>query len=227
MKWKNLSFLTCGFVLSTTISFIFTSVVNANSSTNLNPSLVPESGKTAQDFVPSGWKLQDKVDGDINNDRQLDTVLTLIQAGTQNDERVRGLVVLVKQSNGQLRRLAVANKLLLCSSCGGLLAGSDGVGSNIEIKKGVITISQLSGSRLARETKHRFWIDKSSGRLVLIGKDILDFDRGNGDSTLVSSNYLTGQQIVEKSQRQKVVSTKKSTIPKTKQFIETVNIETN
>ncbi len=86
MKWKNLSFLTYGFVLSTTMSFIFTSIANANSSTNLNLSSLPESGQTAQDFVPAGWKLQDKVDGDINNDRQLDTVLTLIQVGTENDE---------------------------------------------------------------------------------------------------------------------------------------------
>lgn len=225
MKLEKLRFLTCGIVVSTTVSFLMTSGANAIEAQHLNPSLVPNEGKTTQDFVPSGWKIQDKVEGDINNDRQLDTVLTLIEAGTQSNELKRVLIVLTKQSNGKLRRLAVANKLLLCSSCGGVLGGSQGGSTNIEIKKAVITVSQLSGSRFARETKHRFWIDKSSNKLVLIGKDILDFDRGNGDSTLVSQNYLTGQQIVEKSQRQKVVSSKKSTIAKTKQFIETVNIE--
>jgi hypothetical protein len=152
--------------------------------------------------------------------------LTLIEIDTQSDDRARALVVLVKQPNGKLRRLGVADKLLLCSSCGGLLASPDGAGTNIEIKKGVITVSQLSGSREARDIKHRFWIDKSSKRLVLIGKDVLNFDRVTGDSTLVSNNYLTGQQIVEKSQKQKIIQRKKSTIAKTKVFIETVDIET-
>jgi hypothetical protein len=87
----------------------------------LNPSLVPTQGKTVQDFVPKGWKIRDKVEGDINNDRLADTVLTLIEAGTQSD-RARAIVVLVKQGNGKLQRLAVANKLLLCSSCAGVLS---------------------------------------------------------------------------------------------------------
>ncbi len=115
--------------------------------------------------------------------------------------------------------------MLLCSSCAGVLSSPDGANSTIKIKSGVVIVSQLSGSREDREATHRFWIDKSSKRLILIGKDILDYDRANGDSTLTSINYLTGQQIVEKSQSQKVVSIKKSTIAKSKQFIETVNIE--
>jgi hypothetical protein len=224
MNWKNVGLLTSGIVISATISSMFAGIGNAQSVRSLNPNLVPTQGKTVQDFVPKGWKIQDKVEGDINSDRLADTVLTLIEAGTQSD-RSRAIVVLVKQANGKLQRLAVANKLLLCSSCAGVLSSPDGANSTIKIKSGVVIVSQLSGSREAREATHRFWIDKSSKRLVLIGKDILDYDRANGDSTLTSINYLTGQQIVEKSQSQKVVSTKKSTIAKSKQFIETVNIE--
>lgn len=221
MNWKNIGLFASGIVISATMPSMFTGIANAQSVRPINPNLVPTQGKTVQDFVPKGWKIQDKVEGDINSDRKPDTVLTLVEAGTQS-ERARAMVVLVKQSGG-LQRLAVANKLLLCSSCAGMLSHPDGAGTSIKIKSGVITVSQLSGSREARETVHRFWIDKSSQRLVLIGKDILEFDRANGDSTLTSQNYLTGQQIVQKSQSQKVVSTKKSKIAKSKQFIETVD----
>jgi hypothetical protein len=223
MIWKNIGLFASAIVISATMPSMFTGIANAQSVQPINPNIVPVQGKTIQDFVPKGWKIQDKVEGDINSDRKPDTVLTLVEAGTQS-ERARAMVVLVKQPGG-LRRLGVANKLLLCSSCAGILSNPDGAGASIKIKSGVITVSQLSGSRSARETVHRFWIDKSSQRLVLIGKDILEFDRANGDSTLTSKNYLTGQQIVEKSQSQKVVSTKKSTIAKSKQFIETINIE--
>jgi hypothetical protein len=220
----NIGLLTKTIVIYATGYLMFTGTAIAQSAQPINPNLIPTQGKVAQDFVPKGWKIQDKVEGDINSDSKPDTVLTLIEAGSK-DERARALVILLKQPNGKLQRLAVANKLLLCSSCGGTLSGPDGPSAIIEIKKGVITLSQLSGSREAREMVHRFWIDKSSKRVVLIGKDIREFDRGNGDSNLTSNNYLTGQRIVEKSQKEKVISTKKSTIAKTKQFIETVNIE--
>jgi hypothetical protein len=51
MKSKNKGFLNCGIVVFTTISLMFQSVVNAQSTRYLNPSLVPESGKSTQDFV--------------------------------------------------------------------------------------------------------------------------------------------------------------------------------
>ncbi|NJO65915.1 MAG: hypothetical protein HC836_49945 [Richelia sp. RM2_1_2] len=223
MNGKKVRLFTSSLVISTTISSMFVGMAIAQSARSLNANLVPVQGKTVQNFVPKGWKIQDKVEGDINRDGKPDTVLTLIEAGTQS-ERGRALVILIKQPNGNFQRLAVANKLLLCSSCAGVLSSPDGAGTSIEIKSGVITVSQLSGSRLATETLHRFWIDKSSQRLVLIGKDITDFDRANGDSTVTSQNYLTGQQIVQTFRSQKLVSTKKSTIPKSKQLIENVSI---
>jgi hypothetical protein len=224
MVSKNIGFLKIAFVVSATMSLMLAGIAGAQSVTPINPSLVATQGKTAQDFVPKGWTMQDKVEGDINGDNKPDTVLTLTEAGTK-DERARALVILLKGPDGKLQRLAIASKLLLCSSCGGALSGPDGPSANIEIKKGVITVSQLSGSRFAYENVNRFWIDKSSKRVVLIGKDIREFDRGNGDETLTSNNYLTGQKIVQTYKAQKLISTKKSTIPKTKQFIEAINIE--
>lgn len=95
MDWKNLGLFTSGIVGSATISSIFIGTVNAQSVRSLNPSLVPAQGKIVEDFVPKGWKIQGKVEGDINGDRLADTVLTLIETGTQSD-RARAMVYLRK-----------------------------------------------------------------------------------------------------------------------------------
>ncbi|NJR19308.1 MAG: hypothetical protein HC785_28930 [Calothrix sp. CSU_2_0] len=78
MNWKKVGLFTSGIVISATISSMFVGIGNAQSVRSLNPSLVPTQGKTVQDFVPKGWKIQDKVEGDINSDSKPDTVLTLI-----------------------------------------------------------------------------------------------------------------------------------------------------
>lgn len=209
-------------ILSISLSLMMVAGVKAQSIRPIDPNLVPRQGKTVSDFVPKGWKIQERIEGDINSDRIPDTAFTLIESDTTK-ERARAFVVLLKQANGNLRRLAVANKFLLCASCGGAISGVDGTPStDIKIQKGVITVSQLSGSRFANEIVHRFWLDKPSQRLVLIGKDVRDFDRATGDETLTSENYLTGQRIVSKYRKSKLVSQQKSQIPKQKQFIETV-----
>ena len=197
----------------------------------------PTQGATVQTFVPKGWKVEAKVEGDLNNDRRLDTVLKLIETalpGSNSDaprDRARALVVLQKQSNGQWQRIGIAPRLLLCSNCAGVLGSPNGANVQVKIEKGVILVRQFRGSREAIETLHRFWLDKPSNRIVLIGQDVRRYDRANGDETLESSNFLTGQKITEQSRANsqrdgvELVSRKRSSIAKTKPAIETVDIE--
>lgn len=197
----------------------------------------PSQGATVQAFVPKGWRVEAKVEGDLNNDRRSDTVLKLIEAalpGTDPDafgDRARALLVLQKQSNGRWQRIGIAPRLLLCSNCAGVLGSPDGANIQVKIEKGVILVRQLRGSREAVETLHRFWLDKPSNRIVLIGQDVRQYDRVNGDTSLESSNFLTGQKITEQyranSQRNGVnlVSKNRSSIARTQPAIETVDIE--
>ncbi|GAP97643.1 hypothetical protein [Leptolyngbya sp. NIES-2104] len=187
------------------------------------PAELPAQGGTLQSLVPKGWKVESTTQGDLNGDRKPDAVLRLIK--TSGEDRDRALLVLQQQSNGQWQRIGFAPNILLCSTCGGMLGSIQ-----IKIENGVILVDQLRGSREAVNTLHRFWIDKASNRIVLIGLDVNVRDRATGDETRESSNFLTGQKITEKyrpnQQRTgiELVSRQRSTIPKTTRAIETVNI---
>lgn len=188
------------------------------------PTKLPQQVGTTQWLVPKGWKVESVTQGDLNGDRRSDTVLRLIRTSGENGDRA--LLVLQQQSNGQWRQIGFAPNVLLCSTCGGMLGSIQ-----IKIENGVILVDQLRGSREAVNTLHRFWIDKASNRIVLIGLDVNVRDRATGDETRESSNFLTGQKITEKyrpnQQRTgiELVSRQRSTIPKTTRAIETVKIE--
>ncbi|HTL89429.1 MAG TPA: hypothetical protein VL134_08500 [Leptolyngbya sp.] len=196
----------------------------AQSPRHVDAAEFPTQAATVQAFVPKGWQVEASVNGDLNDDRKPDTVLKLIETGAENADHARALLVL-QQQKGQWRRIGVAPHLLLCSNCGGVLGSPDGANIQIEIKNGVLLVHQFRGSREATETLHRFWLDKASNRMLLIGRDVNEYDRITGDATVESSNFLTGQKITEHYTAQKLVSRQRSTIPRTQPTIESVNIE--
>ncbi len=169
----------------------------------LNEKLVPQAGSKVSDFVPKGWKIEQELRGHLNPDSLEDVVLQLIEDKPEESskgeyqDRYRALVILLKAPDGKYRRAAVAGKLIQCTGCGGVLGGG-GVGADLKIIKGVLLVSQFSGSRWATDRLQRFRYDKQSGRFLLIGEDIKEWDRGAGDSAVTSINYLTGQQVIEK-----------------------------
>lgn len=198
----------------------------AQSSKPVNPAEFSAKRTSVQALVPRGWQVEGRTEGDLNGDRRTDTVLRLIQTANSGGDRARMLLVLQRQPNGQWQRIGMAPRLLLCSNCGGMLESIQ-----IKIENGVLLVDQLRGSRDGTQTLHRFWIDKASKRLVLIGQDVRQFDRMTGAETRESSNFLTGQKITEKyranNQRTgtELVSRQRSTVAKTLRAIETVNID--
>jgi hypothetical protein len=148
-----------------------------------------------QDWIPSGWKLEQQASGDLNGDQRPDTVLQLIETG-ENPDRPRSLMVLLATASGW-QKLAQAPKLLLCASCAGMLGTPDGSHIKLEIKEDILVVSQLAGSRGAVQTTHRFWIDRNSQQFVCIGEDINPYDRANGNAINDSRNFLTGKRIVQ------------------------------
>jgi|BarGraIncu00421A_1022006.scaffolds.fasta_scaffold45730_1 hypothetical protein len=171
----------------------------------LNEKLVPQAGSKVSDFVPKGWKIEQELRGHLNADSLEDIVLQLIEGKPEQNskgeyqDRYRVLVILLKAPDGKYRRAAVAGKLIQCTGCGGVL-GSGGAGADLKIVKGVLLVSQLSGSREATDHLRRIRYDGQTGRFLLIGEDIDEYDRGTGKSVVTSRNYLTGQQVIEKKQ---------------------------
>lgn len=197
----------------------------------INLSQVPKDGKAPTDFVPQGWKIEERIEGDLNADTKPDIVLQLIEDlpeetdGAIND-RYRALLVLAKMENESYHRLAAADRLLFCSTCFGALNGSPVV----EISNGVLIVNHLWGSREMSESTQRFRFDPKSKRFLLIGEDLEETDRGEGTSVRESSNYLTGAMIVEKFRMNKQgdmvkVSTAKRRISKQQKFLEDIDYE--
>jgi hypothetical protein len=203
----------------------------------LDVNLVPAEGRSASDFVPKGWKLEGdeaETTGDLNKDGVPDKVLRLVEDipiegkdGTYNN-RYRALVVLFGQPGGGFKRAAVATKLLGCSMCAGVLGDPEGGNITVEIKNGVLNVNQLSGSREATDLTQRFRYDAASGRFLLIGQDVNEYDRAEGGGTSTSTNYLTGVQIKKKTKptrsgNDSVISSTTQRVPTARRFIEDVD----
>ncbi|MDT7808780.1 MAG: hypothetical protein QOJ70_2593 [Acidobacteriota bacterium] len=206
----------------------------------LDPKLVPAEGRTARDFVPRGWKLEGdegETRGDLNNDGTPDAVLRLVEDlpaeaadGTFNT-RYRALVIILARAGGGFKRAAVAAKILGCTLCAGVLGDPAGGNIQIEIKKGVLNVNQLSGSREATDLTQRFRYDAASARFLFIGEDVNDYDRLNGASTTTSTNYLTGVRVTKKTGPARgrrdpaLVSNKTARVPVARRFIEDIDYE--
>jgi len=199
----------------------------------LELSQVPKRGQAAKDFVPSGWKIEETIKGDLDKNGGEDTLLQLVEDkpasagdGVPND-RARALLALLSEK-GQLRLAGASNQVLYCTTCTGTLGGS-GEGL-VKISKGVVLIDQLSGSRDTTHTLLRFRYDAKEGRFAFIGEDVDKADRLEGTTLRVSTNLLTGQRVTEnlrydvKKEKDVTVSVKKSQEPVKKAYLEDVDI---
>lgn len=206
----------------------------------LDAKLVPAEARAAADFAPRGWKLEGEegeLTGDLDKDGVPDKVLRLVEDmpvqrpdGVYNT-RYRALVVLLAQAGGGFKRAAVATRLLGCTLCAGALGDPEGMNVQIDIRNGVLNVHQLSGSREATDLTQRFRYDAASRRFALIGQDLETYDRIEGNSESVSTNYLTGLRVEKKSKITKrgrdpvVVSNKTTRVKPARLFIEDVDYE--
>lgn len=183
---------------------------------------LPREGKSLQDFVPIGWTVQEQATGDLNGDGIPDVAAILIESESP-DTHERALVVLLGREGGKFTLAGTNGKLVQCKECGGMKE-SEG----IAIKKGVIIVDQMMGSREYAVYTWRFRYDPQTQRFVMIGMDLESADGGRGTGTIESSNYLTGQKITttyrydKKGENKITTSTKKDTIPKKTPFFEDV-----
>jgi hypothetical protein len=182
---------------------------------------------SAQELIPSGWILEKETLGDLNGDGRADIALKLIQSGS--GVRQRALMVLLSTPSGW-QKLAFAPKLLLCSSCAGVMGADNGAHIKVEINDGILGVYQLSGSRSAIQTIHRFWIDRNSQELVCIGEDINPYDRANGNKITDSRNFLTGKRSIlesreSRSRSQDPLRSVEMQVSKQLQNIELIDVE--
>ncbi len=193
----------------------------AEETLNLAPKIeIIEQAQSPENFVPKNWKIEKKIVGDLTKDKIDDVVLALIQKApaTKEADSQRVLLILVQDAHHLFHKAAVAEKLLLCPSCFGMMGDS----ADIQIEKGVLIVEHFTGSRETQNMVQRFRQDDKSGRFLLIGEDVATNDRLTLDGTRKSSNFLTGEQIDEVFKKNKSVSSKKSKFEIKPVFIEDV-----
>jgi hypothetical protein len=182
----------------------------------IDVSEIPISADNPSLFAPPGWKVEKIARGDLNGDRTLDQAITLIEDrpfkpdDAPKPDRNRVLVVVFSDGK-KFDRVAVADKLLQCTSCGGSFYGVMDAPVSVTIVRGVLVVRQDHGSREVSESTFRFRHDKATGRMVLIGYDYNYYDRATGETAKESTNYVTGSRVTStgKGKRQ---STKRTTV---------------
>lgn len=196
--------------------------------TVIESSKLPQSAASVNDFVPAGWKIEEKIVGDLNDDKKADTILKLVEdkASPNKDdmivERDRALVILFAGTESKYRLAAVNSTLLQCTACGGAFYGVVDAPANVSIEKGVIVIEQEHGSRDVTETTYRFRFDEQPNMFILIGFDYASRDRAAGGVWTESTNYLTGKRITTISKGKKDTS-KTTTVAKKRMSLEEVD----
>jgi hypothetical protein len=104
---------------------------------------LPHAGKSLVDFLPTGWRVEDEANGDLNGDGVSDIAAILVQGEpvSAEDEPQRALIVLLGRDKEGFALAGTNNKLLECKGCCGV---KEGVG--ISIKKGIfVMIPKHSG----------------------------------------------------------------------------------
>jgi hypothetical protein len=192
-------------------------------------SRVPAQADKPEKFVPSGWKIEEQITGDLNADGVTDYALKLIEAKAEKDaegdptERGRALVIALAKDGG-LARAGVADNLLQCTRCGGAFYGVVETPTEVTIEKGVLVVQQDHGSREVTNTTYRFRYEPATGKLLLIGFDLANADRATAQVISESINYLTGAREETRSKGVKDIKTR-STIPRRKIYLDDISAE--
>lgn len=216
------------------LSFILFWSVAAQEGANIDATKLPKTAATVREFVPRGWEVETQVAGDLNRDSLPDMAVTLVESMPANadkdnpPERQRALLVLFKTADGNFNRAALANKVLLCTRCGGAFYGVSETPTTVEIVNGVIIVTQEYGSREVTEETYRFRFEPESKRFAFIGVDLKSYDRATGETVKESTNLLTGVKLTTKSKmaestdKETVVANSRQRINAKKRFLEDV-----
>jgi hypothetical protein len=227
--------------LATVLSCLFVTLpiwsMAHESGAPIDTSQIPLEGNSANDFVPPGWVIEGQVSGDLNKDSLADVALKLIEDKPAQDgenlplNRRRLLLVLFKGKDGKFSRVAVADRLLQDTCDGGAFHAFCTGPANVRIQNGILIVNQDHGSRNVIEDTFRFRYEALDKRFVLIGLDKVDSDRLTGVTISRSTNFLTGEQILQRSRfseskgRNFTESSVKQRVPRQKVFIEQVDHE--
>ena len=203
--------------------------VRAQEAPAFDAARVPAEGAQEREFVPAGWKVEGRAEGDLDGDGRADKVLQLVprdydSSGVVAAPESQALLVLLSSNGGRWRRAGVATKLLVPMVPQYIF--------DLNIRNGVIVVHQNYGMTEVSDLTHRFRYDAASGRFLLIGRDTFSYHRPQGPewpAVKVSENYLTGVRLTTeerwRGERQLKPAERREQIARARTFLEDVDAE--
>ena len=163
---------------------------------------LPAQAATAQAFVPKGWRIEARADGDLDGDARADLALVLRSRDPANvipeemcekhfDTNPRRIAILLAKPGGGYR-LAVENHALIPRRDNACQVDPF---SGIAIERGVLRLDlermmSAGGWDMGTTTFKWRWRDRA---LTLVGFDYSNVKRNTGALSALSINYSTGR----------------------------------
>ena len=191
------------------------------------------SDRAVQAFIPAGWVIEHRVDGNLTGTSSPDCVLQLKEKSSSaggDEARERMLIVLQAQHDGKYKVIASATKILLCTTCGGVLADPDGGNIKVSIRDNEVVVSQTKGDVEAVEITDKFkWNPQLKSFMQT--EEIFDHDnRATGGSEVTISDFraatksVTNYQMVESTGKKRRLRSKSEKLKEKAQKMESFDI---
>lgn len=137
-------------------------------------------------YLPEGAQVETRLDADINGDGLIDVAAV----GVADDRRViRVMLGYTTQTDLGYRPVGE-----------GSLDLSPLAKASLVVRKNVLIVEDLTGGTTAIQSRYRYRFDSKADRMQLIGDDVTLYSRTNQHGSVeVSTNRLTGQQLITKS----------------------------
>jgi len=197
---KNFQKYHLSIILVVTLILFFCLVnVGAASVDLYNNPTIKTAAKRINDFIPKGWKINYKIEGDLNKDKLIDFAAVIEQnfkyeVGSEAaPERI--LIIAFRQKDNNSYKLSIqSSKAILLANDGGVFG--DPFYEGLSIKNGTLVLDFYGGSidRWGLTYKFRY---QNSG-WFMIGATVLSMNVGDGHETIEDYNLSTGKAIVSK-----------------------------
>ncbi len=150
------------------------------------PQHPPMTAEQLAPYLPDGATIETRLDADLTGDGLADLAVV-----ASNDD-VRVLKIMI----------AYAGEFDMgFDPVGEMKMGVGPLGAaSLSVKKGVLLVEDIEGGTTAIQSLYRFRFDPKETKMRLIGDDVTLYSRTNAhDSTSISTNRLTGAQVLKRS----------------------------
>lgn len=186
------------------VALLFANLSGGNAAAQTEQPDVPKTAFRTIDFVPPGWKLFDKVEGDLNADGLTDAVLVIQRndpagivanpdgLGVDRYENNQRVLLVAMQAEGQGFVLAGQDSQII-PNWDSPTIGDPYSSITIRDRKLVLSLEFFANAGSWLMFNQQFQFRLLDGKFALIGYEYNSVRRNTGEANAISINFLTGR----------------------------------